>query len=182
MPPVIHDGVIARKHELSSEMKLFVWAICLILAGSMSAQSKSPSDTEKAAIQFAKKTPVSSLDRDLPKVSLEFFLQYESGGAPIKWEVNDCGEQTGKPDNAETDSPICVEAGVDVKNGSLTVMVAVGTYKNGLTGAPTFFFGSITDVHGNVRPLRRLRELPVELHRRLPSSPKELPPSVGSPT
>jgi len=36
-------------------------------------------------------------DRSLPNLSLEFFLRNESGGTPIKWEVNHCGEQAGDP-------------------------------------------------------------------------------------
>ena len=46
--------------------------------------------TKSQAIQRVKELPVSSLDRDLPKITLEFFLQYEGEGNPITWEVNGC--------------------------------------------------------------------------------------------
>ena len=52
-------------------------------------QQSPVSKTEKVAIQRAKSLMVSSFDRSLPNVSLEFFLKYEGGGAQIKWEVND---------------------------------------------------------------------------------------------
>jgi hypothetical protein len=42
--------------------------------------------------QRVKTLLTSSSDRALPKVTLEFFLKYEGGGAPIKWEMNDCRE------------------------------------------------------------------------------------------
>jgi hypothetical protein len=47
-------------------------------------------EIEDGAIERVKTLPVSSLDHDLPKVTLEFFLKYEGGGAPIKWQVTEC--------------------------------------------------------------------------------------------
>lgn len=57
--------------------------------------AQAPSDTkpQAAAIQLVKKGMASSFDGSLPKVTLEFFLKSEGEGAPVKWEVNDCGEQ-----------------------------------------------------------------------------------------
>ena len=76
---------------------------------------------------------VSSFDRTLPNVSLEFFLRNEGGGAPIKWEVNDCGEQTENPaTDRGRDSPMCIEADFDVKaRAAVTVLVSVGTFEGG---------------------------------------------------
>jgi hypothetical protein len=45
------------------------------------AQRPSVDKTQADAIQRVKSLPISSLDRSLPKVTLEFFLSYE-GGAP----------------------------------------------------------------------------------------------------
>ena len=68
----------------------------LLLTYCLWAQIPSVNKAERAAIHRVKTLPVSSLDRSLPTVTLEFFLKYEGEGAPIKWEVNDCGERTGK--------------------------------------------------------------------------------------
>src|SRR5581483_8847171 len=82
------------------------------------AQSPSPYEIENRAIRRAKELSIASLERSLPKVTLEFFLTYEGGGAPIKWEVNHCGEQ---PRDAvvdcDRDSIMCVEADVALKDG-----------------------------------------------------------------
>jgi hypothetical protein len=59
----------------------------LLLTIYLSAQQPSVDKKEKVAIQRAKSLVVSSLDRGLPNVSLEFFLEYEAGGAPIKCRV-----------------------------------------------------------------------------------------------
>lgn len=66
----------------------------LLLTFCVRAQGPSADKTEMGAIQRTKTLPISLLDRDLPKVTLEFFLMYEGEGAPIKWAVNDCVEQT----------------------------------------------------------------------------------------
>ena len=93
----------------------------------MWAQGPSADKREMSAIQRVKTLPVSSLDRDLPKVTLEFFLRYEGEGAPIKWKVNDCGEQTQRAAVAHgRDSAMCVEAYIGLSDGrTATVLVSV---------------------------------------------------------
>ena len=145
------------------------------------AQPSSTKKTEKAAIRRAKNLMVSSLDRSLPNVSLEFFLRNEGGGAPIKWEVNDCGEQI---ENLATDrghdSPMCVVADFDVKDrAAVTILVSVGTFKGGPSGVPALWRVTIT-LSGISRPVRHLGDLPMELHRPAPRLPRDLPVPVGA--
>jgi hypothetical protein len=157
-------------------------ALCfLLLAAHLCAQPRSEDKMERAAIQRVKNLLVSSLDRSLPNVSLEFFLKNEGGGAPVKWEVNDCGEQTGNPAADEgRDFPMCVEARMDLKDGhTVTVVVTVGTFKRGLVGAPTLFSAAVT-YRGLVRPVHRLSDLPKELHRPQSKQPRDLPTPVGA--
>jgi hypothetical protein len=120
---------------------------------------------------------VSSIDSSLPEVTLEHFLNYEAEGAPITWEVNDCGEQTGNPSaDYNREFPMCVQAATDIKNiGALTIFVAVGTFRKGVFGAPALFSATIREPNGAVRSVRRLGDLPTELQRPLPSLPKHQP-------
>lgn len=69
----------------------------LLLTVCLWAQRPAVDKTDKVPIQRAKNVLVSSFDRTLPNVSLEFFLNYEGDGVPIKWKVTDCGAQTGSP-------------------------------------------------------------------------------------
>jgi hypothetical protein len=110
-------------------MILSLWVLLLTVCSW--PQPSSTNKTEKAAIRRAKSLIVSSFDRGLPNVSLEFFLKNEGGGAPIKWEVNDCGEQNGNPTTDDRrDPPMCVEADFEAKNlTSVSVLVSVGTLK-----------------------------------------------------
>ena len=147
-----------------------------LLTGYVWAQGPSIGKTDQAAIQRAKSVLVSSLDSSLPKVSLEFFLNYESGGADLRWEVNDCGEQTGNPTtDRDSDPPMCVEADFAKDQTDVTVLVSVGTFKKGLSGAPTLFNVTVQGPRGKIHSLRRLGELPKELHRPAPRMPRDLP-------
>ena len=147
---------------------LYLWflffAICLW------GQTSSARKMEKAAIQRVKNVRVSLLDRSLPKVTLEFFLKSEGEGAPISWEVNDCGEQTGSPAvDQERDFPKCVVADMELRDRcAVTVLISVGTFKSGLVGVPALFSVTVTDPSGLIRPVRHLSDLPAELHRPQP--------------
>ncbi len=148
----------------------------LLLFASSWAQVSTPTKQEKAAIERAKNQLVSSIDHSLPKVTLEFFLQYESGGAPITWEVNDCGEQTGNPATDQgRDFPMCVEADFEKDHTAVSVMLSVGTSKKGPVGTPALFSVSVAEQNGASRPLRHLGDLPKELQRPLRKSPRDLP-------
>lgn len=151
----------------------------LLLTGCLWAKT-SPADTpEKAAIERAKSVLVSSLDRSLPKVTLEYFLKYESQGAAIHWEVNDCGERSGNPDRGR-DFSICVEADFDVDHRAVSVMVGVGTINKGVTGTPELFSATVSNIDGPVHAIKQLGSLPAELYRPLPRSPQDLPPPAGT--
>lgn len=155
--------------------------LVLLLTLSLWAQARTPGQVENAAIRHGKSLIVSSLDRSLPNVSLEHFLEYESEGAPIKWRVSDCGEQTGNPVH---DKEICIEAEFEIKQQTtVTILISVGTLSKRRSGVAAFIGGTITDTYGSSRPVRRLSDLPMELHRPLPKLPRDLPlPSGAMPT
>src|SRR2546430_16186781 len=156
----------------------------LLFTVCMWAQGRSANQTEMGAIQHVKMLLSSSLDRNLPKVTLEFFLKYEGEGAPIKWKVNDCGEQSRDAvvDHGR-DAAMCVKADIGLKNGrAATVLVSVGTFKRGRVDVPTVYDVRVTYPDGTIRRLDRLSDLPMELHRPLPlpKGPKDLPAPVSA--
>ena len=153
----------------------------LLLTVCLWAQQSSVNKTEKVAIQRAKNLIVSSFDRSLPNVSLEFFLKYEGGGAPIKWQVNDCGDQTASLAlDQEHGSPMCVEADFEFKGQTaVTILVSVGTFKIAPSAVPALISVTITE-SGTSRSVRHLNDLPVELHRPAPRLPRDLPVPLGA--
>ena len=139
----------------------------MLLAACPWAQMSAPHKTERPAIQRAKNALVSSFDRRLPKVSLEFFLKSEGEGGAIRWEVNDCGERLGKPAVAQgSDFPMCVTADMELRDRrTVAVFLSVGTFKSGPIDVPSLCNVTIIDQSGLIRPVHHLGDLPAELHR-----------------
>lgn len=146
----------------------------LLMSSCLAARSESSAKRDQAIIERTKNILASSFDSRLPKVTLEYFLQYESGGASIAWEVNDCGEQTGNPNADEgRDFPICVEADFDANHFNVTLMIAVGTVKTGMSGRATLFSAVASDVNGHTHPMPKLGDLPAVVHRPMPRQPRD---------
>lgn len=141
-----------------------------------------PSDEKEIdAIARVKTLLISSLDRTMPKVTLEFFLNYEGGGAPIKWEVKECGEKNRDTRGDYGRDSMCVEAGIALKDGrAATVLISVGTSKGSAVAVPAVYDVRVTGPGGTVHRLDRLSDLPVELHRPLPKGPKDLPAGLSA--
>jgi hypothetical protein len=163
-----------------SQALFCMWFLFLVVC--VWGQTSPASKTEQSAIQRVKNMLVSSFDRSLPKVSLEFFLKSEGEGAPIGWRVNDCGKPTGKPKaDQERVFGKCVIVDMELENGrAVTVLISVGTFKSGLVGSPALFSVTITDPTGFIRQVPHLSDLPAELHRPQRKGPRDLPLPVGT--
>jgi len=137
------------------------------------AQPPSPTKGDGTAIHNAKSILASSFDSRLPRVSLEYFLEYETDGAPAKWIVTECKEHAVK-----RSSSTCVQADFDLNNGAaLTILIRLDGPQNQKFQYPSVVSLSVTELDGNVRQIRSLADLPMELHR-WPSgrSPADLAP------
>ena len=145
------------------------------------AQHSYTNEEEEAAIERVKNLQASSLDRALPKVTLDFLLQYEGEGAPIKWRMSNCEQLSGKPvADPKRDPGVCVKAEIDLKeNRSAVVVVSLGALTRRPRGVPAVFRITVTD-QGGIRDIPRLSDLPLELHRPLPKLPRDLPFPVGA--
>ncbi len=137
----------------------------VIVFDALTAAAQTDPKADDAVIARVKNTMVSQLQPGMQKVTLEYYLQTQSGaGATIKWEVNDCGDQTGDPANRDiTDPPICVEADVTNQRGATAYLfIAVGSAKTGVKGKPRLFSISFKDSKGNMKELRRIGQIPLE--------------------
>jgi hypothetical protein len=153
--------------------------LILLLASRVLAQGPAVEGTDANAIHLVQTLPVSSLDHDLPKVTLAFFLRYEGGGGPIQWEVKHCGEN--QDTAAGHDSAMCVRANVGLKDGrAAAVIISIGNRKGETVSNPTLYGVNVTYPGGTMHRLDHLRDLPVELHRPLPKGPKDLPSGVSA--
>lgn len=99
----------------------------------------------------------------LYKRNANWFKQVVGPEAGIIWQISECGETAGASSNPAGDMRACVEANSILPDGrKVIVMIAVGTFKKGMTGAPTFHIGVVAR-GGKLRPVRRLRDLPREI-------------------
>jgi hypothetical protein len=155
--------------------------ILVLFSCSLWAQQPYTNREEEASIERVKSLQAASLDPGLPKVTLEFFLKYEGEGAPIKWRVSNCDRLTRNPvTDSGRDPALCVTAEIDLKdNRSAIVVVSLGTPKPRPSSVPTLFSVTVID-QGGIRDVRRLSDLPMELHRPLPKSPRDSPLPAGS--
>lgn len=171
LTPVSNWGMRGRIASLT-----FVLFSC-----SLWAQQPLTNKEEEASIERVKTLQASSLDPDLPKVPLEFFLEYEGEGAPIKWGMSNCDQFRRNPATDPKREPtVCVKAEIDLKdNRSVTVIVSFGTPKPRPGSVPTVLSVTVTD-QGGIHDVRRLSDLPMELHRPLPKSPRDLPLPAGA--
>jgi len=176
------DAELARAVSDTDMRRTAFTFLVLVLVGCLRTQAQEAKKKEEPAIQRSKTVLASSLDTTLPKVSLEFFLKYESGGAAIEWQVTDCNEPAGRQTkDREGDKPMCVEADFQKDQTAVTVMVSVGTFQKGLSGAPSLFSVTVNDPAGRVHSLGRLGDLPKELHRPTRGMPRDLPmPTTAS--
>jgi hypothetical protein len=179
------NGVPFWKAMVSMSNKEMLWEISsvglLFLSCLLWGQSSHSTRAEDNDIERVKALLVSSLDSSLPRVTLEFFLNYEGGGIPIAWGVRNCdqGKVNGRPDGKRKSIP-CVEADLALKDGRHAhVAVSIEESKAHPDGGKRVSRVAVTDTNGRTRVLEHLSDLPAELKRPLPKTPRDLPLPVG---
>jgi hypothetical protein len=138
--------------------------LVLVVAGAVLAQQSNASNQslEQRAIGAAKQVSAKELDRQLPEQSFEkWFQEFVGANVNVTWEANDCGEQSGDPATTPADPPLCAQASALVGDeDGVTVMIAVGTYKKGISGKPAVFYAAVDRPADGVSvPVKALHEL-----------------------
>lgn len=124
---------------------------------------------EKKAIDLVQRTPVSTLEEQMPRRSfIEWFKGTVGEKAGIVWQVSECDQSAG-PREPGADLPACVEANALLPDGrKVVVLVAVGTFRKGITGDPGFYY-AVIEQQAQLYSLNRLSDLPESL-----TSPEKL--------
>jgi TonB family protein len=115
---------------------------------------------EKQAIADTQRTLASALDTELPEISFADWHEKVVGRKTgVLWQLSECGEQVETTVNGTGDARACVEVNTILPDGrKVILMIAIGTFKKGVTGPPAFRFGVIQQ-KDQLRPIRRLRDL-----------------------
>jgi hypothetical protein len=117
------------------------------------------------AVELARQIPVSRLDAGLPRQTLSLWLTQTVGpAAKIRWEVSDCGEQSGNPDVASLrDFPLCVDAIANLPDDRMVIVsIVIGSFRKGIAGKPQLLSVNIGK-GGRFEPVSKLRDLPARI-------------------
>jgi len=149
-------------------MNLFVAiAIMIVWCSFSNSPTQTPSESEKQsllekrAVADIQRMLASELDTELPRLSFaNWFRQIVGPGAGVAWQLSECGEQQDARPDLAGDMRACVEVNTILPDGrKVVVMVAVGTFKKGMTSTPVFYYGVI-EQQEELYMVRRLRDLP----------------------
>lgn len=135
-----------------------VCAFCVLAPATM-AQSQ-----DSRVVNYARRIKANTLDSSLPRTTIEAWFRSVVGPkAKISWEANDCGEQTGGPEPAKIDIPMCAQVEAKLEDDrEVGIFIGVGTFRRGIWGKPKVFYVYINDGRP-VRPISTLAELPALL-------------------
>jgi TonB family protein len=140
---------------------------------------------EKQAVAGTQRILASELDAGLPSLPFtDWFGKVVGPGTGMIWQLSECGDRLEASPDATGDARACVEVNTILSDGrKVILMIAVGTFKKGMTGAPSFYFG-VVERKGNLYPIRRLRDLQEQLSApgKLSNKPAVNLPEANLPT
>jgi TonB family protein len=142
-------------------MNPFIVATTLIALSLLLNSQLTQLSLDKRAVADTQRTLASELDAELPRLSFaNWFEKVVGSRTGTIWQLSECGERIETAPNRDVDARACVEVNTILSDGRrVIVMIAVGTFKKGVTGAPAFHFGVI-ERKGELQPIRRLGDLP----------------------
>jgi hypothetical protein len=156
-----------------------VIAICLaFLMPLQTAPASQRKKTDAPAVRRAKQVLISSFDGLLPNLTLQSFLEYETGDLLTEWSDRECNAgELGSSQDKQFRAPTCVETESSLPDQRV-VRVVVEVSAN-VSVSVRLISVEIID-NGLALPVR-LIELPAVIHLRgKPRSPRDLPPVVGT--
>jgi len=136
-------------------------AVTTLIAFSLFLNNQSAQlSLEKQAVAGTQRILASELDAELPSLPFtDWFGKVVGPGTGQIWQLSECGDRLEASPDATGDARACVEVNTILSDGrKVILMIAVGTFKKGMTGAPAFYFG-VVERRGNLYPIRRLRDL-----------------------
>lgn len=124
------------------------------------ASPENREEREAQVIAGARRVDVHDLDVALRSQALDRWLARVVGSrGSIRWELNDCGEQTGNPANTPVDFPICAEAVIALSDGrEAGLSLAIGTAQKGVSGRPTVWYMYVKGRDKSFQHPRQLRD------------------------
>ncbi len=147
----------------SGAFELFGWFLLIAIASG----AQQPRTT--GGIELLKATPVSRIEAGLPGTRFDRWFADQVRPAEPKYELDDCGERSGTPEERGKQFPMCATVTAIVEIRKIQLSFVVGTYvvpSNGSDAAAekpakvSFFSGSIGPSDPRMKfPTRAIRKL-----------------------
>jgi len=158
------DSQNRRAWSIDSSCLVDAWTGGLIdtLAAIAGRAGPAPASTDSVLIEAVRSIVAREVDPLLPSISFERWLNGVLGSpAPMQWEINDCGEQTGDPAvDRGREFPRCAQVRAELSGRrTLIVTLSVGSQQKQPAGAPTYRFGVLIRPDGSQVDVRRLSDL-----------------------
>jgi hypothetical protein len=147
------------------------------------AESSSGQLDDSRFFHAARATLASEVDATQPPVPLEEWLRRIAGEqVSFRWEVNDCGEQTGDHAvDSKRDVPVCGGLAAALPSGAVVeVTVHLGSHRQGLRRGRGLYGAWVRD-GGKSRSFRTLTELAHEIRRLRKAGPNKAAAGDGGP-
>ena len=135
------------------------WWLMVVLLSVPSASTANAHYTKQQVISHAKALNVAKLDSGLTSQRLDQWLQ--SGPAHVEkvtWKMSDCDLMP--PPDPKYVAPLCVKVYFTRPNAGGWIMVRIGTFRDGIIGAPHFEGMLIGSANGMVPDSGKLSDLP----------------------
>jgi hypothetical protein len=151
---------------------LFVLATCSVVAAQTAP--------ERRMISRLKTTPVARIEPGLPNQPFHIWLMALLHQSQVNYEVDDCGERTGTPQDAGKSLPVCVHVSALVEPvRKLDLTFVVGTSIASTGGHTVEKPGKIQLMYGALGPANPMSKQPTRAVRKLSDLEKLLNPTVA---
>jgi hypothetical protein len=157
---------------------LRIAAFFLLLPMVGGTQNTAPSQADERLIDSLKKTLVSEIEDGLPRESFDSWFANQVRPSHPEYEVNDCGERNGTPEERGKEFPTCVAVTAITGARKIELAFVVGTYvvpKDGKDTARSKHT-KVTLFSGSIGPSDPRMKAPTQVIRKLSDLEKQLRP------
>lgn len=149
-----------------------------LLLNAIAGQTVAQDQEQRSLIDQLKRTPVSEIEAGLPHESFDSWFANQVRPSHAQYEVTDCGERNGTPDERGKEFPTCVAVTAITGVRKVDLAFVVGTYlvpeggKDKVRSKAT----KITLYSGSIGPSDPRMKAPTHLIRKLSDLEKQLRP------
>ena len=152
--------------------------VFVVLLNAVAGRTVAQDQDQRSLIDQLKRTPVSEIEGGLPHESFDSWFANRVRPSHAEYEVNDCGERNGTPEERGKEFPTCVAVTAITGARKIDLAFVVGTYvvpENG-NDMPRSKTVKVKLFSGSVGPSDPRMKAPTHVIRKLSDLEKQLRP------